>query len=141
MRVLQSVAGGWIGRDAAFSGGAQAALLGGLTHFGIALMMAAVFATAASSVRALTRNAWFWGILYGIVLFVVMNYVVVPLSAAATGQFASSAADASSRIADALDRALQFQRPLLLAGTIFTHTILVGAPIALAAKRFLGQQH
>jgi hypothetical protein len=28
----------------------------------------------------------------------------------------------------------------MLAGTILTHTVLVGVPIALIAKRFVGQQ-
>ncbi|MBL8544590.1 MAG: hypothetical protein JNJ63_12350 [Hyphomonadaceae bacterium] len=138
--VLQSVAGGWIGRDAAFAGGAQTAALGALTHFAIALIMASVFVLAAAVLRSLTRNAWFWGIVYGLVLFVVMNYVVVPLSAAADGHFASSIAEASARIGEAIDRALAFRRPLLLAGTILTHTVFVGVPIALAAKRYLGQQ-
>jgi uncharacterized membrane protein YagU involved in acid resistance len=136
--VLQSVAGGWIGRDAAFDGGLNTALLGAATHFGIAIVMAGVFVAVLGRVGA--KSPLLWGVLYGLVLFVVMNYVVVPLSAAATGQFAASASDAIDRIQHALSNALQFKRPLLLAGTIFTHTVLVGVPIALANARFNTQQ-
>lgn len=135
--VLQSVAGGWMGHDAASAGGLQTALIGLGTHFMIALIMAAVFVFFAGRIGALSKSPILWGFLYGLVLFVVMNYAVVPLSAAATGEFAT-AANAGERIAAAVDRTLQFKRPLLLAGTIFTHTVFVGVPIALANARFAG---
>lgn len=137
VEILQSVAGGWIGREASSGGGMDTALLGLGTHFMIATIMAAAFVFAASRFHALSRNAVLWGLIYGLILFFVMNYVVVPLSAAATGAFAT-AADAGDRISRAITRALEFKRPLLLAGTVFTHTVLVGLPIALINKRFAG---
>lgn len=139
IEILQSVAGGWIGREASGQGGMGTALLGLGTHFAIATVMAGVFVFAASRMSALSRNAVRWGFIYGLVLFFVMNYVVVPLSAAATGEF-TNFSDAGERIGAAISRTLEFKRPLLLAGTIFTHTVLVGLPIALINKRFTSQQ-
>ncbi|MFT3726408.1 MAG: hypothetical protein QM759_01085 [Terricaulis sp.] len=134
MEVLQSVAGGWMGRDAAMAGGQTAAIIGACTHFGIALVMAGVFVLVFGRVAA--SNWVAWGLIYGVILFVVMNYVVVPLSAAADGHFVANLADGKARIQSAVERALQFKRPLLLAGTVFTHTILVGLPIAWANSKF-----
>lgn len=80
MRIFQSVAAGWFGRDAAMSGGAQTAALGLLTHFGITIAMAAIYVIA--SLRApVLRTRWLtFGLLYGAALWAAMNFVVVPLS-------------------------------------------------------------
>jgi len=140
-QVLQSVAAGWIGGEAAHAGGMDTALLGLGTHFAIATMMAAVFVLFAARVSALTKQALLWGVLYGLLLYVAMNYVVVPLSAAATGAFAT-AAEIGPRLQDAFSkvRGGDPDFPWLIWGTIFTHTALVGVPIAFAAKRFVRQQ-
>lgn len=138
--VLHSVAAGWIGGEAASAGGWNTALLGLGTHFMIAALMAAAYVLAASRSRALTEHAILWGIVYGLLLYVVMNYIVVPLSAAATGGFASGPAEAAQRLQTAfssLRPRLDPDHPWILPGTIFTHTALVGVPIALAAKRTL----
>jgi uncharacterized membrane protein YagU involved in acid resistance len=137
IEVLQSVYGGWVGHEAAAAGGLNAAVLGACTHFGIAIVMAAVY--AALFARPGAGNPILWGFIYGLILFVVMNYVVTPLSAAADGHF-TNGADAINRIQAAVARTLQFKRPLLLAGTIFTHTVLVGIPIALISARLNPQQ-
>jgi hypothetical protein len=137
-RVLQSVAAGWIGREAARAGEWNTALLGLATHFLLATIMAAIFVFAASALRFLTRPALLWGFLYGLVLYVAMNYVVVPLSAAATGHFASSIGEASTRLQDSFSevRGGAENYPWMVWGTILTHTVLVGIPIALIARRF-----
>ena len=135
--VLQSVYGGWVGRDAAMAGGTTAAILGACTHFGIAMVMAAVYAVLFA--RPGASNPILWGFIYGLILFFVMNYVVVPLSAAADGHF-TNGGDAAERIQAAANRALQFKHPPLLAGTVFTHTVLVGIPIALTNARLNPQQ-
>lgn len=138
-RVLQSVAAGWIGREDARAGGVSTAALGLATHFVIALVMAAVYVLAAQSAKLLTRYAIGSGLVYGLILYVVMNYVVVPLSASASGAFASSAGEISSRLQDSFSEIRGgggADYPWMLWGAIFTHTVLVGAPIALAAKRF-----
>ncbi|MBI3439738.1 MAG: hypothetical protein HY054_14015 [Proteobacteria bacterium] len=137
IEILQSVYGGWIGRDAAHAGGAMTAVLGACTHFSIAIVMAAVYAVLFA--RPGASNPILWGFIYGLILFVVMNYIVVPLSAAADGYF-TNGADAVERIHATVSRTLQFKRPLLLAGTVFTHTVLVGIPIAWASAKFGNQQ-
>lgn len=139
VQVLQSVAAGWFGRDAARAGGINTAAIGLATHFMIATVMAAVFVAAAMRFKALTAEAVVAGLLYGLVLYVVMNYVVVPLSAAhGSGHFAASVSEALDRLREAFS-AFRPKDPWQLAGTIFTHTVFVGVPIALAAKRFLNQ--
>ena len=137
VEILQSVAGGWVGRDAASHGGSVTAAIGACTHFGIAIVMAVVYAALFGRIGA--SNWVVWGLIYGVILFVVMNYVVVPLSAAADGHFVSNLADGKERIQGAVERALKFKRPLLLAGTVFTHTVLVGLPIAWANAKFAQQ--
>jgi len=135
VEVLQSVARGWVGHDAAAAGGLSTATLGAVTHFGIALVMAAVFVFAARVLPMLTRSAILWGLVYGLVLFFVMNYVVLPISAADQSQhFAAGPGEAIARISDAI-AGFKIRSPLLFAGTIFTHTVVVGLPIALFAKR------
>jgi len=141
-RILQSVAAGWIGREASQAGGMSTAALGLGSHFLIATMMAAVYVLAAQSFKPLTRNPLLWGAVYGLILYVAMNYIVVPLSAAgANGHFASSLGEASERLQASFSeiRGGAEDYPWMLWGTIFTHTVLVGIPIALAAKRFSPQ--
>ncbi|MBL8532130.1 MAG: hypothetical protein JNK94_10380 [Hyphomonadaceae bacterium] len=137
-QVLHSVAAGLVGREAARAGGIGAAALGLGLHFLIATLMAAVFVLAAARLRWLTSHAVLWGLIYGFVLYVAMNYVVVPLSAAgANGHFAASIAEASARLGEAFSaiRPRQDPRfPWMLVATIGTHTLLVGVPIALIAK-------
>jgi hypothetical protein len=138
-QVLQSVAAGWIGRDISMAGGASTALLGLGSHFLIAAAMAGVFVLAAARFSALTQRAILWGFIYGFALYVAMNYVVVPLSAAAGGGFAASLTEAAGRLSVAFSQvrpSYDARFPWMLAGTIFTHTVLVGVPIALIARRF-----
>lgn len=136
MQVLQSVEAGWIGREASAAGGWTAALLGLGTHFMLAAIMACAYVVAATRLAFLRTGPLLWGFAYGLVLYVAMNYVVVPLSAAhASGHFAASAGEAAERLGVAFS-ALKPRDPLQLAGTIFTHTVFVGMPIALINKKF-----
>ncbi len=113
-RVLQGVASGVLGRDA-FSGGANAATLGLVLHLSIAVAMAAAFVLAAARWRVLTERPWASGAAYGVALHLLMNYAVVPLSAAPM----SPPTGASWFIA------------------LFPHVVLVGWPIAWVARREL----
>jgi hypothetical protein len=79
MRLLQGIASGVLGKQA-FSGGWGTAALGLALHFLIATIWAALFILAARSLPVLRRYAIPCGIAYGCVVYVVMNYVVVPLS-------------------------------------------------------------
>lgn len=114
-RVLQSVASGLLGRDA-YAGGAPIAALGLLLHFLIAAAMAAAYVVASRRLRALVERPIVFGALYGLLLYAIMNYVVLPLSA--------------------FPGAGQFSWPSLIGG-LCAHTLLVGIPIALFARRAL----
>ena len=139
IEVLQSVAAGWMGREASRAGGLETAFVGLGTHFFIATLMAAAFVLMASRFRPLTRNALMWGLLYGFLLYTVMNYVVVPLSSAgAGGHFPIDLAEASQRLLRSFSKLnTDATYPWMIWGTLFTHTALVGLPIALIAKRRL----
>jgi uncharacterized membrane protein YagU involved in acid resistance len=81
IRVGQSVASGLIGRDSALAGGVATGLLGFALHFGMALIMAAVYYAAATHIPLLVRRAAWCGPIYGLGLYLTMNYIVLPLSA------------------------------------------------------------
>ena len=137
MQVLQSVAAGWFGRDVSRAGGWPTALMGLGTHFMIATIMATVFVVAATRIKALTADAVLWGLVYGLMLYVAMNYVVVPLSAAhSSGSFPTNFVEVIERLSAAFSK-VRPSDPFDLAGVVLTHTVFVGLPIALAARRFL----
>jgi len=113
--IYQFVASGLLGK-AAYDGGTTAALLGLAVHFLIAFTAATVFVLASERLPALRRSAVGWGLAYGVAVFAVMSFVVIPLS----------------RIGASVPTL-----PLLANG-VLGHALLVGLPIALAARRFLG---
>src|SRR3989442_2313125 len=78
--VLQSVASGALGRSA-FEGGAKTAALGLFFHFLIATTAAAVYYVASRRLRFLVNHPCIFGPLYGIGVYLFMNFVVLPLSA------------------------------------------------------------
>ena len=80
--ILHYIAAGLLGREAALAGGWPVAVLGLLLQWAMSLIIAAIFVLAAQVIPALNR-AWLpFGLAYGVGIFVVMNYVVLPLSAA-----------------------------------------------------------
>lgn len=81
IRILQGVAAGALGRDA-FRGGVETAVTGLLLHFFIAFVVVAVYHLAAERAEVLRMHPIISGALYGLAVYAVMNYVVVPLSAA-----------------------------------------------------------
>jgi uncharacterized membrane protein YagU involved in acid resistance len=116
--VFQSIASGLLGRSA-YQGGLATAALGGALHLFIALVAAAVFVAASLALPALRQQPIRWGAAFGIAMYVVMNGLVVPLSAA-TPKPAFSAA-------------------MVVIGLII-HVMLVGLPIALIASRIIGRE-
>jgi uncharacterized membrane protein YagU involved in acid resistance len=80
VRVMQSVASGLLGA-AAYAGGAKTAVLGVASHFLIATIWATVFYFVSRTFRVLTDHAIVGGLLYGVAVYVFMNFVVIPLSA------------------------------------------------------------
>jgi len=78
-RVMQSVARGVLGTSS-FEGGVPTALLGTLLHYTIAIAMAATYYAVSRKFRMLTRWPVACGVAYGALLYLVMNFVVLPLS-------------------------------------------------------------
>ncbi len=112
VRILQSIAAGLLG-DASFTGGGATAALGLALHYFIATSMSVVYYLVSRMWPALRQKPWLYGAAYGVLLYVVMNYVVVPLSAARP-----SPTD-----------------PLWVGCSIAVHILLIGIPIALFARR------
>jgi hypothetical protein len=84
IRIFQSIAGGLLGR-ATYTGGIATAVMGGVLHLFIATGIVATYYGMSRKVDLLTRQAVPCGILYGVVVYGVMNLVVLPLSAAGGG--------------------------------------------------------
>ena len=87
IRILQSIASGLLGRGA-FSGGLGTAFLGAVLHFFIAFVVVATFFVASRYISILRRAPVWSGLMYGVVVYLVMNFVVLPLSAAGRGSYA-----------------------------------------------------
>ncbi|AGH49141.1 MULTISPECIES: hypothetical protein [Sphingomonas] len=112
-RVLRVVASGPFG-DAMREGGAGASAVGACVHVLLALVMAAVFVLVARQAPALVRRPILWGLAYGFGLYVVMYWIVLPLR---------------------WPERFPNRDPYDVAAALFTHMVLVGVPIALAAAR------
>ncbi len=82
MRLLQFVASGLLGKQA-FAGGLPIAALGLALHFLIAFGLVTVFYFASGRLAFLRQHPVTSGIIYGLIIFAVMNLIVLPLSAAA----------------------------------------------------------
>jgi putative copper export protein len=111
-RIFQSVAAGLLGK-ASFEGGAATAALGLGLHYFIATTMSVVYYLVARRWPLLWQRPVLCGTGYGLILYGVMNYIVVPLSAAGHG----GAKD-----------------PLWVTLSIVVHMFLIGVPIALATS-------
>jgi hypothetical protein len=78
--IVRFVAGGVLGKDA-LAGGASVAVLGLALQLVMSLIIAAVYVGAARRIDWLRRHWIAAGLAYGVGVFFVMNYIVVPLSA------------------------------------------------------------
>lgn len=91
IRLLQGIASGLLGK-AALEGGLSTALLGLLCHFVIAMSWAAIYFAVSRRVRFLVEHAVTSGVVYGVIIYFIMNHVVVPLSAIGPRPFVLSRA-------------------------------------------------
>ncbi len=114
-KIFQSVASGLLGPKA-FQGGAKTAALGLFLHFLIAFIWAVIYYVASRQIAFLTQKPVIAGLLYGEFVWLMMTWVVLPLSAI-------------HRWPPRFDPASVITGPIL-------HTVLVGLPIALAASRW-----
>ena len=79
IRVFQYIASGLIGMKS-FQLGLASVALGVLIHYTIALFWTGVFYTASRKFSILVRRPVICGLLYGVVVYLVMNFVILPLS-------------------------------------------------------------
>jgi len=110
-RILQSVAAGVLGRGS-FEGGVPTAILGLGLHYVIAFCVVCVYFLASHRIAALHRAPIVSGAAYGIGVYLVMNFIVVPLSAAGPPRFTTVG----------------------VLNQLFAHLFCVGIPTALFAK-------
>ena len=116
MTIGKAVARGWFGK-AAMHGGADVALIGIASHFGIMLCFAAAYVLVSVRAPILRRLFFVAGPVYGAAIFFFMRYVVMPLSAAG----------------------FAMPKPPVLYYEFAGHMFLVGLVIAAAARMFVGR--
>jgi hypothetical protein len=112
MRIFQSVAAGLLGK-ASYEGGVQTFLLGILLHFVVATCIAAVYYLASLKMPVLIHHAVVCGLIYGMIAYLVMNHIIIPLSAIGSRPFSFR----------------------LFLPAFIGHALLVGLPVALLARR------
>ena len=78
-RMFQSIAVGVLGK-ASYEGGTAAALLGAGLHVAMAIAFVLICIALSFRFRLLVEKPVAAGLLYGVGLYVVMNFVVMPLS-------------------------------------------------------------
>ncbi len=78
--ILLVVASGVLGK-AAFHAGLPAAALGTLLQWAMSVLIAAIYVLAGDHLPVLKRHWVAGGLAYGVSVFIVMNYLVMPLSA------------------------------------------------------------
>jgi len=110
---LQYVASGAIG-DAAFTGGLTTALLGLILEFVITIFIAGIFFFSADRIPLLRRQVIIGSLLYGFGVFIVMSFIVQPLSAAPT---------------------LPAPSMWLLIEIVLEHILLIGLPLGILVRR------
>jgi uncharacterized membrane protein YagU involved in acid resistance len=116
---LQAIASGLVGVEA-FQGGIAAAALGLFLHCAILIVAAVVYYEASLRLPVLRTRALSCGLLFGVLVYLFMNFIVIPLSAI---PFTIS------------------YTPAKLAQGFLSHAILVGLPIALVIRHFTGQKN
>jgi len=114
--MLQGIASGLLGQRS-FEGEMATAGLGLAIHFLIAFTAAAVFYAASQKLSSLTQHVVVSGLLYGIAVYIVMYWMVVPLAF-------PNARHSMSRDVTA----------------VIIHIVLIGLPIALVVRRFSREQ-
>ena len=112
-RILQSVAAGLVGRGQAIEGGIPTALLGLAIHFCIAFVVVTIYHLAATRLRVLVTHPIPMGMLYGIAVYLMMNFAVLPLTAAGPPRLTNW---------------------IVVANGLFAHLFCVGIPAAVTAR-------
>ena len=79
LKILQSIASAVFGK-AAYSGGVEMGLYGLVFHFFIAFCFAAVYCFAFPYISFIRKHTIISGVLYGVLVWIVMNLVVLPIT-------------------------------------------------------------
>lgn len=79
--IAHYIASGALGK-AAFSAGASAAYLGLVLQWAMSIVIAAIYWFVTVRMPRLRKRWWLGGVLAGVVIFLVMNFIVMPFSAA-----------------------------------------------------------
>jgi hypothetical protein len=112
-RILQAIASGLLGADS-FHGGWTTALLGLACHFFIAFCAATVFYSGSYKLKFMTERPILAGFAFGIAVYLVMYWLVMPLSRIEPMPFS-------------------MVRSLI---AIVTHMFCVGLPISFTVRRY-----
>ena len=115
--VAKSIARGWFGA-AAKTMEPIVDVIGLASHYGILLGAAAIFVFVSLRFPVLRQRAWITGPLFGICIYVVMHFVIVPLSAV---------------------HAVSNPKGLQFVEEFAGHMFVIGLPIALWARAILGR--
>jgi hypothetical protein len=112
--VFRYVASGVFGKLALTAGGGMAAL-GLLFHFTVAIGWTGLYFVLAPKLRASSGNMVANGVVYGLLVWLAMNLVVVPLSNASPAP-------------------IRFAAPTLI--MVLIHLFVIGVPISYLAQRY-----
>jgi hypothetical protein len=116
--IFKFIASGAFGK-AAFTGGLDMALWGLVFHYVISYSWTVLFFILYPRIKFLSKNIILSGLGYGIVIWIVMNRVILPLTLVTRGPFAWKGA---------------------IIGTVIL-MLMVGLPIAILAHRYYRPQH
>jgi hypothetical protein len=111
---LQSVASGWLG-NGAFESGVNGGILGVVSHYGILFIAAALYFALSQRFAILRTKPLGCGLIFGVLVYLFMNFVVLPLSA--------------------FPFQLKYPWLRLLEG-FASHAVFVGLPISLSIRRW-----
>jgi hypothetical protein len=112
LRVLQFIASGLLGRDS-FAYGWWSGALGAVCHYTILTVAASLYLLASRRLTTLARHPFICGPLFGVAIYLVMNFIIVPLSAVQSRSHTLEG----------------------VVGDLASHLFFVGLPIALLTRR------
>jgi uncharacterized membrane protein len=116
-RVLLAIASGLLGKDA-YQGGPGVHVLGLTLHFAILQVAAAIYFVAARNMQRLQQHYVIAGLVFGVLVYLSMNFVVLPLSA--------------------VPFTIRHTPQVLLQGFV-SHALLVGLPISACLRYFMAR--
>jgi uncharacterized membrane protein SirB2 len=112
LRVLQFIASGLLGMDS-FTYGWWSGALGAVCHYTILTVATSLYLMASRRLATLARHPFICGPLFGVAIYLVMNFIIVPLSAVQRGGHTLEG----------------------VVGDLASHLFFVGLPIALLVRR------